>query len=70
MDLPAKTMSVEELNTLLESVVDFAKHKAKLSNMFIVYQVGQTMIREYPSGEKFELIYDVNGNQKEFPLHA
>ena len=70
MDEISQRMNVPEFNDILKDVVDLAKYKAKLANTFIVYQVGQTIIREYPNGVKVELIFDPNGDQNELPLHA
>ncbi|KUO94895.1 hypothetical protein [Ferroacidibacillus organovorans] len=70
MNHSSNVPNVDELNEMLKKVVDLARFKAKISGTFIVYEVNQKMIREYPDGSKYEVIRDDIGQQKVVPFHG
>jgi len=70
MSRPANLPSPQELDEMLKKVVNLAKFKAKSSGTYIVYEVDQKIIREYPDGSKFEIVQDAGGQPSEVPFHG
>lgn len=70
MNHSSNVPNVDELNKMLKRVVDLTKFKAKTSGIFIVYEVNQKIIREYPDGSKYEVNRDDIGQQKVVPFHG
>ncbi|WP_218096378.1 hypothetical protein [Paenibacillus solanacearum] len=61
--------SGDDLKGILERAGQSARTEAKKAGASIYYMMGGKRIRESATGEKFEIIYDENGNRKEIALN-
>jgi hypothetical protein len=60
----------EELQEILKKASAQAKAEAKLAGASIYYMVNGKRIREAASGQKFEIVYDENGQREEHLYHG
>ncbi|HEY0827373.1 MAG TPA: hypothetical protein VGE40_04715 [Bacilli bacterium] len=56
----------EELKEILKQAMKQMELEAKLAGASIYYMVDGKRIREAASGQKYEIIYDENGNRLEY----
>ncbi|MEY8748652.1 hypothetical protein AB9M62_57370 [Bacillales bacterium AN1005] len=59
----------EQLQEILLRARDHARKKAKELGTSIYYIKDNKRIREDAAGNRFEIIFDANGNRQEFEYH-